>query len=460
MLQRKDIHFERSERKVLLRIIDLVVVLLGIITAKHFLNFEYFTETYFYYHIFLLFIYMSFFGTVFDMYHLPTSIDRVQTIKSTVLTASVTTVVYLLTPILTPSLPNRMGIVYLFLAIFIPLIIWRIIYIKSLTSERFIKKSIIICKGSRLKDFVQSLEKDNLYYKIVAYYNTDNTFVDDYSELDIQQITNLKDIEKYVRDNNINEIVIGTEANVNSIYTELLRLMELGVVVKDYVHTYENSFYKIPVDLIEKDFYKYFPFSRNNHNKLYLSLVRIGEILFALVGLFFVALGIPFLVIANALGNKGELFYKQERVGRNGKIFKIVKFRSMVKDAEKDGAVFATKNDMRITPFGKFLRKSRIDELPQLINVLKGEMSVIGPRPERAVFVEQIAEKIPLYTARHAVKPGLTGWAQINYKYGESLEDSIEKLKYDLYYIKHRSPFLDANVIIKTIGTVLFYRGQ
>lgn len=459
MSQRKDIHFERSERKVLLRIIDLVVVLLGIVITRHFFDFNYFTDDSFYYHIFLLFIYISFFGTVFDMYHLPTSIDKAQTFKSTILTATTTTVVYLLTPLLTPSLPNRMGMVYLFLAIFIPLLIWRFVYIASLTSERFVKKSLIICKGSKLKEFVHSLEKDNLYYKIVAYFNTDNTIADD-SELDIEQIQNLKDIENYVHKNNINEIVIGTEANVNSIYTELLRLMEAGVAVKDYVHTYENSFYKIPVDLIEKDFYKYFPFSRNNHNKLYLSLVRIGEILFALVGLFFVALGIPFLLIANALGNKGPLFYKQERIGKNGEIFKIVKFRSMVKDAEKNGAVFATKNDMRITPFGKFLRKSRIDELPQLINVLKGEMSVIGPRPERAVFVEQITTKMPLYTARHAVKPGLTGWAQINYKYGESLEDSIEKLKYDLYYIKHRSPFLDANVIIKTIGTVLFYRGQ
>ena len=132
----------------------------------------------------------------------------------------------------------------------------------------------------------------------------------------------------------------------------------------------------------------------------------------------------------------------------------------MVKDAEKDGAVFAVTNDSRITPFGKFLRKTRIDELPQFTNVLKGEMAVIGPRPERPIFVNEIAASIPLYQTRHVIKPGLTGWAQVNYSYGSSLDDSLMKLRYDLYYIKHRSLFLDINILLKTMSTVLFYRGQ
>jgi len=174
------------------------------------------------------------------------------------------------------------------------------------------------------------------------------------------------------------------------------------------------------------------------------------------VGLLF----IPFLLIGNLIGNKGTLFYKQDRIGLNGKPFEIYKFRTMVLNAETNGAVFSTLKDTRVTTFGKFLRKTRIDEIPQFINILKGDMAVIGPRPERPIFVKEIAEMMPFYETRHVIKPGLTGWAQVNYSYGESFEDSLIKLQYDLYYIKHRTVFLDLNIIIKTISTVLFYRGQ
>ena len=132
----------------------------------------------------------------------------------------------------------------------------------------------------------------------------------------------------------------------------------------------------------------------------------------------------------------------------------------MIVDAENGTAVFATINDSRITPFGKFLRKSRIDEFPQFINILRGDMAVIGPRPERPIFVQEIASKMAFYETRHVVKPGLTGWAQVNYSYGESIDESLIKLQYDLYYIKHRSIFLDINIMFKTFSTILFYRGQ
>lgn len=154
------------------------------------------------------------------------------------------------------------------------------------------------------------------------------------------------------------------------------------------------------------------------------------------------------------------MFYTQERVGKHGKIFQIYKFRTMIENSETNGAVFATSNDKRITPFGKFMRKARIDELPQFINVLKGDMAIIGPRPERPFFVKEIADIMPFYETRHVIKPGLTGWAQVNYSYGESIEESLIKLQYDLYYIKHRSIFLDLSITFKTITTVLFYRGQ
>lgn len=189
-------------------------------------------------------------------------------------------------------------------------------------------------------------------------------------------------------------------------------------------------------------------------------LVRIIEIVISVIGLVAGLLLLPLIMVGNAIANKGTLFYTQQRIGKDGVVFDIFKLRTMITDAETDGAVFTTINDSRVTVFGKFLRKTRIDEFPQFINILKGDMAVIGPRPERPVFVKKIAEIMPFYETRHIIKPGLTGWAQVNYSYGETINDSLIKLQYDLYYIKHRSIFLDFNIAFKTITTVLFYRGQ
>jgi lipopolysaccharide/colanic/teichoic acid biosynthesis glycosyltransferase len=168
----------------------------------------------------------------------------------------------------------------------------------------------------------------------------------------------------------------------------------------------------------------------------------------------------PIVFIGNIICNRGPLFYTQERVGKNGIPFKIFKLRSMVVDAEKTGAQFAQKGDIRVTKFGRFLRNTRLDEIPQFLNVIKGEMSIIGPRPERTVFVNELSKKIPFYEVRHLVKPGVTGWAQVNADYGSTDADALRKLQFDLYYIKHRSFFLDISIIVKTLSTIIFYRGQ
>jgi len=165
------------------------------------------------------------------------------------------------------------------------------------------------------------------------------------------------------------------------------------------------------------------------------------------------------VAIAIKLDSDGPVFYSQERVGLHGRPFRIVKFRSMRADAEKNGAMWATQTDPRITSVGKLIRKCRIDELPQLVNVIRGEMSLIGPRPERPVFVEELERQIQYYGQRHLIKPGLTGWAQVRYRYGSSIEDAREKLRYDLYYIKNQSPWLDALILLETVRIVLFGRG-
>lgn len=182
-----------------------------------------------------------------------------------------------------------------------------------------------------------------------------------------------------------------------------------------------------------------------------------------LVAAFGFLVALPIMAITAVLvklTSPGPVFFSQERVGLNNRVFKLYKFRSMRADAEKNtGAVWATRNDPRVTSIGKWLRKLRIDELPQLINVLKGEMSMVGPRPERPEFVDQLARQIPYYRQRLAVRPGVTGWAQINHKYGDTLEDTIRKVEYDLYYIKHIAFTLDIYIIFHTIKTMLLRRG-
>jgi sugar transferase (PEP-CTERM system associated) len=166
------------------------------------------------------------------------------------------------------------------------------------------------------------------------------------------------------------------------------------------------------------------------------------------------------VAIAVRLSSSGPILLRQQRVGRGEKVFTVYKFRSMYADAEaRTGAVWATRNDPRITPVGRFLRRARLDELPQLFNVLKGEMAIAGPRPERPEFVDTLSEKIPFYRQRHCVKPGITGWAQINYKYGDTIEDTIAKLEFDLYYIKNMSASLDAYIFFHTVKTMLLSRG-
>ncbi len=239
----------------------------------------------------------------------------------------------------------------------------------------------------------------------------------------------------------------------------LLRSILRGKEVISYTSFYENTYEALPIQSHNDSFYEILQL--RNRKIRYLQTIFgffINSTLSVLLGLILI-LCIPWVLVLNFFFNKGPLFYTQKRVGLHGKEFKIYKFRSMVTDAEKEGAKMAVKNDARITPFGRILRVFRIDELPQIISVIKGDMQFIGPRPERKVFVNQLNELVPFYGTRHLIRPGITGWAQVKFKYGQNMEDSIKKLEYDLYYIKNRSIMLDLRIIFKTVTTVLFSRG-
>jgi exopolysaccharide biosynthesis polyprenyl glycosylphosphotransferase len=427
-------------------------------------GFDYFTfSTINFYWTIVLAIYLNFFGTIFEMYNLQVASNHFPVVRSSILTASTTVLVYLLTPVFSPELPSkRIEILVFYLVVFVALFLWRMFYVTFLASNRFLQNAVLICDKEQVEELISGLEHIDPHYKIIAFVHADAA-EDETAEY--QYVPNIKrdDLFSFVKENSISEIVIAsqkTEGITAELYQQLLHLLETGSIIREYTQVYESKTQRIPVHYISRDFYRFFPFSRSNHNKLYLLNVRIFEIATSVLGLSMALVLFPLILIGNAIGNRGKLFYTQERVGKDGVVFEILKFRTMISNAESNGAVFTTTNDSRVTAFGKFLRKTRIDEFPQFINILKGDMAVIGPRPERPFFVKEIAEIMPFYETRHIIKPGLTGWAQVNYAYGVTIDDSLIKLQYDLYYIKHRSIFLDLSIAFKTITTVLFYRGQ
>jgi sugar transferase (PEP-CTERM system associated) len=240
---------------------------------------------------------------------------------------------------------------------------------------------------------------------------------------------------------------------------ELLNCKLAGIEVVDAPTFYERATHKM---LIENITPSWFIFSHGFKVTWFLRLCkRTLDITASFLGLMVFLPLIPFIILAIKLDSPGPILFKQVRVGHGDKPFTLMKFRSMRQDAEsRTGAVWSQENDPRITKVGNFLRRSRLDEIPQLLNILKGDMSVVGPRPERPEFVGELKKRIPYYSERHYVKPGLTGWAQVCYPYGSSVEDAIEKLRYDLYYIKNISILLDFYIILKTFGVVLLGKGR
>ena len=240
--------------------------------------------------------------------------------------------------------------------------------------------------------------------------------------------------------------------------SELLDCRSAGVRVSDLSTYFERMLGQIRLDQLHPG---WLIFGKGFDHSVYRDVAkRLFDIVCSCVLL---AMALPLLVltaICIALESRGPVFYRQERVGQGGKAFSVLKFRSMCVDAEQNGTPqWATAKDARVTRVGSIIRRYRIDEFPQLVNVLKGEMSLVGPRPERPFFVEQLTSQVPFYALRHTVKPGVTGWAQVRYDYGASIEDALEKLQYDLYYVKNHSLFLDLLVLVETVGVVVSGRG-
>lgn len=363
-------------------------------------------------------------------------------------------VIFFLVPALTFW---RSNLLYAMLASFVALFALRILLGKTLGSQVFKRRVVVLGAGPRAERLKVLSKKPGSGFVVVGYVSMSeaNRVIPEAIARDA--IYNLAD---HVVLLNASEVVLALEERRNALpLKDLLRIKTTGVHVNEISTFLERETGRVDLQSVNPS-WLIFSDGFSSGRMLSSMFKRLFDIAASLILL---ALTLPLILLgalAVKLESKGPAFYRQRRVGLYGQGFDIIKLRSMRQDAEVAGkAVWAAKDDPRITRVGNFIRKVRIDELPQCWSVLKGEMSFVGPRPERPQFVEDLEQQLPYYAERHMVKPGITGWAQINYPYGASIEDSRQKLEYDLYYAKNYSPFLDLLILLQTLRVVLFPDG-
>ena len=337
---------------------------------------------------------------------------------------------------------------------------WRVGYARVFTSPFLRRRAIVVGAGWAGRTLVRAVRQTLQGYDIVGFIDDDPAKQGQIIE-DLPVLGNRYDLVRQVQATGADEVILAITYEIHGdLFKALVDCCELGVEIKPMPLLYEEALGRVPVEHLGQKWFLVPTWTSTSLPTFYRAIKRLIDITLALVGLAFLVVTFPFIALAIYLDSPGPIFYTQERLGKGGKVFRVIKFRSMIPNAEREGqAVWATENDPRITRVGKFLRRTRLDEVPQVINVLRGEMSVVGPRPERPQFVEQLQEQIPFYRTRLSVKPGLTGWAQIKYRYGNTVEDALIKLQYDLYYIKHQSLVLDLLIILRTIKVILAFKG-
>ena len=319
--------------------------------------------------------------------------------------------------------------------------LWRKIFY-NLFSSRFKNKTIIIGDDKSSQILAKKIkERPWLGYELIDILPRDKA--------------SIYELRNKIKKEKIDTLILSEKLESNpEILKEIYLFLPLEINFINFTKAYENITQKIPVSLLTHAWF--LENLKQGEKDFYNKIKRILDIISASVILIISCVFTPFIAIAIKSEDNGPVFYKQQRIGKNGKPFLLIKFRSMKKDSEKNGAVWAEKQDLRITKIGKFLRRTHLDEIPQMLNILKGDISLIGPRPERPEFIEKLEKEIPFYNVRHLIKPGFTGWAQIKFRYSRSVIDSKEKFEYDLYYIKNNSLFLDIGILLKTFQ--LFFK--
>jgi sugar transferase (PEP-CTERM system associated) len=336
---------------------------------------------------------------------------------------------------------------------------WRLVIHWFLGHPEIGERILIVGSGPLAVEMArEALERPDAGFRIVGFADNDPALIGK-SLINPKVIGLSSELDKIVRRDNIDRIVVAMGERRGQFPTEQLLQLSLSgnVSIEEGASFYERLTGRVHLDMMRPS---WLIFSGRGRQARFNAVTRI--VLHRLIALIGAILSLPLTIITALLikiDSRGPVLYKQERVGRNGRTFMVMKFRSMRTDAEKDGPVWARSSDDRVTRVGRIIRKIRVDEIPQFWNILKGDMNFVGPRPERPHFVSQLAEEIPYYAQRHLIAPGLTGWAQIKYPYGSSIEDARQKLQYDLYYIKNQSLSLDAAIMFETVKTILFGRG-
>lgn len=407
----------------------------------------------------------------FNCYDLPLAAHAARSVGSAVSAALLTVVIYTLTPWLTPPLISR-GLIFVFTALAVASVaLWRLVYASLFVQSWFKQRALVVGAGHAGRELATSLQfcsgTPNPYrgtgYDLVGYVD-DNPALQHATVEGLPVLGGHEMLPALVRTLKVHEIIVAI-THRHAIDDELFRMLvactEQGLRVTTMAALYERALGRVAVDHVGRDLDSVLPMEEAIVYRLYTLVKRAIDLFAAAAVLIVLGAAIPGVALANALVSPGPLFYRQQRVGKGGRCFEILKFRSMVPDAEHNtGAVWASNGDARITPVGKWLRRSRLDELPQVLNILRGEMSLIGPRPERPEFVTGLAQSQPFYRARHAVRPGLTGWAQVQYRYGNTVDDARIKLEYDLYYVKHMNLLLDLQILFRTVAVVLQMKGM
>lgn len=467
LTQKGRLRIRGSERKIILLIGDLAVSVLAIFLAlffwsqKDWLNFSWEfigqrAPAWFY------FLPLVWIVLLIGIYDHRRANRHGEVLKGVGTAAGLSAVLYLIVFFVSDpfSLPRR-GVAVFIISVTILTIIWRFLYIKIFTAPVFNRRVLVIGAGLAGTTLVSMASKITpLPFELIGYID-DDPEKQGKNYFGCTVVGTGQELLDRIRLYYITDIIFAISGDLNpDLFRAILAAEEAGIEVVSFPTAYEELFGRVPVELLESDWILRSFLDQVHTNGLYDAIKRLSDVASGLIGLGALMLLFPLVALLILIDSGRPVFYSQLRVGKNGIPYKIYKFRTMRLDLEDNGVgKMTTQDDQRITRIGKILRRSHVDELPQMLNILKGENSLVGPRAEQPELVQQFQEKIPFYRARLFVKPGLTGWAQINQRYASTVEDTVVKLEFDLYYIKHRTLLLDLNIILRTIGSVLGLRG-
>ena len=396
-----------------------------------------------------------------DMYNIHESSNLRRTISGVSSGAGLGLLLYLIVYFTSQNPLPRVSVAIFLILTYTLTLSWRFIYIRIFTTKKFLQRVLLVGAGKAGETILNEYSKmDPKPFNLIGLIDDDPEKTN-HNIYGYRVLANSENILDIIQAERITDLIVAISGEMKgTTFQTLLDVQQLGVHISRMPVVYEQLLNRVPINVLEADWLLRSFVDQFQSNRFYTVSKRIIDILGGLLGIIILILILPFISLAIMIEDGRPVFYSQIRMGERGKPFEIIKFRTMLNDAESDGLpVLAREDDERATRIGKFLRKSHIDEIPQFLNVLKGELSMVGPRSERPELVEHYMRRIPFYRARLLVKPGITGWAQVNYGYAGNIDETRTKLEYDLYYIKHRNIVLDLLTLLKTPGTMLGMRG-